>query len=52
MDAADWVADAAERRRRPHVLCVDLYDHEAAAPVLDSEAFYRACRARCSPTAA
>lgn len=26
-------------------LQVDLYDHEAAAPVLDSEAFYRDCRA-------
>jgi spermidine synthase len=25
-------------------LQVDLYDHEAAAPVLDSEAFYRDCR--------
>jgi spermidine synthase len=27
------------------VLCVDLYDHEAAAPVLDDEAFYADCRA-------
>jgi spermidine synthase len=26
-------------------LQVDLYDHEAAAPVLDSEDFYAACRA-------
>ncbi|MBX3606250.1 MAG: methyltransferase domain-containing protein [Piscinibacter sp.] len=25
------------------VLCVDLYDHEAAAPVLDGEDFYRLC---------
>lgn len=24
-------------------LCVDLYDHEAASPVLDDEDFYRAC---------
>lgn len=24
-------------------LCVDLYDHDAASPVLDDEAFYRAC---------
>ena len=24
---------------------MDLYDHEAAAPVLDGEDFYRACRA-------
>jgi spermidine synthase len=27
------------------LLHVDLYDHEAAAPVLDDEAFYAACRA-------
>jgi spermidine synthase len=27
------------------LLHVDLYDHEAAAPVLDSEDFYAACRA-------
>jgi spermidine synthase len=26
------------------LLHVDLYDHEAAAPVLDDEAFYAACR--------
>jgi spermidine synthase len=26
------------------VLCVDLYDQEAAAPVLDDEAFYAACK--------
>ena len=26
-------------------LCVDLYDHEAAAPVLDDESFYADCRA-------
>ncbi|MDB5816489.1 MAG: spermidine synthase [Rhizobacter sp.] len=25
------------------VLCVDLYDHEAASPVLDDEAFYAGC---------
>ena len=24
-------------------MCVDLYDHEAASPVLDDEDFYRAC---------
>ena len=42
--------DAARLRRRPErraaavdVLCVDLYDHEAASPVLDSAAFYRDC---------
>jgi spermidine synthase len=27
-----------------NVLCVDLYDQEAAGPVLDDEAFYSACR--------
>lgn len=41
-DAARFVSDDA------HVaafdaICVDLYDHEAASPVLDDEAFYRAC---------
>ena len=25
------------------MLCVDLYDHEAASPVLDSAEFYRRC---------
>jgi spermidine synthase len=43
-DAAAWVADPG------HVQCadvlnVDLYDQEAAAPVLDSDAFYAQCRA-------
>ena len=44
------LADAAEEIRHPlhqgqvDVLQVDLYDHEAAAPVLDSEAFYADCR--------
>ena len=43
-------ADAAQEIRKPahqgkvDVLQVDLYDHEAAAPVLDSEAFYADCR--------
>lgn len=31
-------------RGQVDALQVDLYDHEAAAPVLDSEAFYRHCR--------
>ena len=31
-------------RAQVDALQVDLYDHEAAAPVLDSEAFYRDCR--------
>lgn len=45
------LGDAAEVAAHPHwrgqvdALMVDLYDHEAAAPVLDSEAFYRDCRA-------
>ena len=42
MDAAAFVADPA-RRATIDVLAVDLYDHEAASPVLDSAAFYRDC---------
>ena len=42
-DAARFVDDA-EHAASADVLCVDLYDHEAASPVLDSAAFYRACR--------
>jgi len=42
-DARRWVADAAHLQTAD-VLCVDLYDHEAAAPVLDDEAFYADCR--------
>jgi spermidine synthase len=44
------IADAATEVRQPRwqgtvdALQVDLYDHEAAAPVLDSEAFYADCR--------
>ncbi|MBA3593019.1 MAG: spermidine synthase [Pseudomonadota bacterium] len=44
------LADAAQEIRHPlhrgrlDALQVDLYDHEAAAPVLDSEAFYVDCR--------
>jgi len=41
-DAAAWVADPAQAGS-VDVLCVDLYDHEAAAPVLDDAAFYAAC---------
>ncbi|MGZ5186735.1 MAG: spermine/spermidine synthase domain-containing protein, partial [Caldimonas sp.] len=44
MDAAAYVADAATRASID-VLSVDLYDHEAASPVLDSAAFYRDCHA-------
>lgn len=42
-DAARWVAQAAHAGCA-QVLSVDLYDHEAAAPVLDDEAFYAGCR--------
>jgi spermidine synthase len=42
-DAARWIRDP-DRRGTVDVLCVDLYDHEAAAPVLDDEAFYADCR--------
>lgn len=44
------LADAAQEIRRPlwqgsvDALAVDLYDHEAAAPVLDSADFYADCR--------
>lgn len=43
-DAAAWVSDAAQLQS-VDALCVDLYDHEAAAPVLDDLDFYAACRA-------
>ena len=43
-DAAAWVHDDANLQTA-QVLNVDLYDHEAAAPVLDSAAFYAACHA-------
>ncbi|GAA4005407.1 spermidine synthase [Comamonas faecalis] len=45
------LADAGEEIRKPEwqgavdALAVDLYDHEAAAPVLDSADFYADCRA-------
>jgi len=42
-DAAQ-VVDSVHWRGRIDTLQVDLYDHEAAAPVLDSEGFYAACR--------
>lgn len=44
------LADAAMEIKNPKwwgavdLLHVDLYDHDAAAPVLDSESFYRDCR--------
>jgi len=42
-DAARWVTDPAHLHS-VDVLSVDLYDHEAAGPVLDSADFYAACR--------
>lgn len=42
LDAADYVADA-QHAGTVDVLNVDLYDHEAASPVLDDQAFYDAC---------
>jgi spermidine synthase len=42
-DAGRWVEDPANLQSAD-VLSVDLYDHDAAAPVLDSDAFYAACR--------
>lgn len=41
---AGEVAAHAHWRGAVDALQVDLYDHEAAAPVLDSEAFYADCR--------
>ena len=41
-DAAEYVADAAHADSAD-VLCVDLYDHDAASPVLDDQNFYDAC---------
>jgi spermidine synthase len=43
-DARAWVEDASNLQS-VDVLCVDLYDPDAAAPVLDDEPFYAACRA-------
>ena len=42
-DAQAWVDDDSNLQSA-QVLNVDLYDHEAAAPVLDSAEFYAACR--------
>ena len=47
-DAGRYVVDPAHAGTAD-VLCVDLYDHEAAAPVLDDEAFYRACHRLLAP---
>jgi spermidine synthase len=42
-DAGAWVHDPAHQRS-VQLLHVDLYDHDAAAPVLDDARFYAACR--------
>ena len=42
-DAGTWVHDPAQRGS-VQLLHVDLYDHEASAPVLDDARFYGACR--------
>lgn len=42
MDASAWVQDPLNLQTVA-VLNVDLYDHDAASPVLDDEDFYRAC---------
>jgi spermidine synthase len=41
-DAGDWVRDPGHRAS-VRLLHVDLYDAQAAAPVLDDEGFYAAC---------
>jgi spermidine synthase len=46
-DAAHWLAQAEPASVR--MLHVDLYDHDAAAPVLDSQPFYADCRAALQP---
>ncbi len=50
-DAGRWIvsSDAAKLAGEVSLLHVDLYDHEAAAPVLDDEGFYAACRALLAP---
>ena len=42
-DAGRWLRESAAPQS-VRLLHVDLYDHEAAAPVLDDEAFYADCR--------
>jgi spermidine synthase len=41
-DAGQYAADR-EHAATADALCVDLYDHDAASPVLDSQAFYQDC---------
>jgi spermidine synthase len=44
-DAAHWLRATDAPKGRVAAVCVDLYDQEAAAPVLDDESFYADCRA-------
>ena len=46
-DAANWLNQAEPVSVR--LMHVDVYDHEAAAPVLDSQAFYETCHATLQP---
>lgn len=50
-DAGVFAADPGHHGQFD-AICIDLYDHEAAAPVLDSADFYRQCRALLSPEGA
>jgi spermidine synthase len=45
-DAGPWLTSAAAQQlaRDVSLMHVDLYDHDAAAPVLDDEDFYASCR--------
>lgn len=47
-DAGAWVRQP-QLAGSADVLCVDLYDHDAAAPVLDDQAFYADCRRLLAP---
>ena len=47
-DAGVWIQDPT-RHGTADLLFVDLYDEEAAAPVLDDEDFYRQCRSLLAP---
>lgn len=47
-DAGDWARRTAAPQSAD-VVCVDLYDEQAAAPALDDDAFYAACRALLAP---
>ncbi len=42
MDAEDYVCDAANANT-VDALCVDLYDQDAASPMLDTQSFYSNC---------